>query len=98
MVAICAKSADNSHCDIGKIGVVPEGFTGVYIRQVYLDKRDLNCQQRIAQRHAGMGKGCGVDQDKICISACLMDSINQEMLCVGLQMAERNVSCGGLLF
>jgi hypothetical protein len=43
-----------------------------------------------------MGKGCGIDQNKISVSACLMDSINQEVLCVGLQMAKRDV-CGGCL-
>lgn len=51
---------------IREVGVMPEGFPGVYIGEMDSDKGNCHPQQGIAQGDAGMGKGGRVDQIKSC--------------------------------
>jgi hypothetical protein len=64
VIALCAKSADDSYGHIGEIGVVAKGFAGEYIGQMHFDERNLYAGERIAQCHAGVSEGCRVDYDE----------------------------------
>src|SRR5690606_2938221 len=64
-VADWPEAADQPPSDVGKIGLVTEGFPGVHIGEVYLDKGNIRAQQSIPQSHTGVGEGGGVENDEI---------------------------------
>ena len=65
-----------------------EGFTGMDVGEVDLDKRDRNSQQRITQCNAGMGERRRVDQDEIDLPHGPMNGIDQFILGIGLQVGQ----------
>ena len=49
-----------------------------------LDGRYPDCRNRIPQRNAGMGVGCGIDDNHIKLSLCLLDPTHQFAFLIGL--------------
>ena len=67
--------------------MVTERLPCVYIRQMDLDKRDADGQQGITQSHTGVSECGRVYQNKIGVSPCSMNSVDEFVLGVGLQVA-----------
>src|SRR6185312_14110359 len=64
LVSQGAEADDHARRQIGEIGVLPERLAGMHVGQVHLDEWDLHGRQRIAKRHAGVGKCRRIDDDE----------------------------------
>lgn len=95
---MCAKPADDTDCDIRKIRMMAEGFTGVYVGKVNFDKRYFDSGQGIAQGDRGVGEGSRVDDHKIDrISREIMNPCNQLRLGIALKRCQGDAMRIGLL-
>ena len=65
--------------------MAPEFLPGKHVGQVNFNERDGDPGKSIPQRDTGMGKCAGIDDDELDpFFFCLMDSVNQVMLGIGL--------------
>lgn len=64
VVAHAAQARDGACCHIRKIGVVAECLTAVNIGEMHLDKRNLDGNQGITKRNAGVGQSRRIDDDE----------------------------------
>ena len=51
---------------------------------MYLDCRDRHGFERIEDRHARMGVCCGIDDDTVDFSVCILDFVDQVALMIRL--------------
>lgn len=63
-ISICAKSADDTLCNIRYIRVMAKWLATVYIRQMDFDKGNCNGRKRIPDRDAGMCERRRIKDDK----------------------------------
>lgn len=54
-----------------------EFFAPVNIREMHLDRRQIDGCQRVSHRDAGVGVGRGIDDDSLIPAACLLDPGHQ---------------------
>ena len=80
-----AEPGDDANGHVGNVGVPPEFLPGVHVAEVNLDERDGHGQQRVPQRHAGVGQGAGVQQDEVHLAGGLLDPVDQGGLGIGLE-------------
>lgn len=59
-----AKPGNGADGNVGKIRVMPEGLSRVYVAHVHFDEGNLHRQQGIAQGDAGMRQRRGVEDDE----------------------------------
>ena len=59
------KPADDAFGNIRQVGVVAERLAGVHVRQMHLDKGNVDTGWGVAQSNTGVGEGGGVDDDKV---------------------------------
>ena len=75
-----------------------KGFAGVDIRQVNFNKGNVDAQQGIAQRHAGVRERCGVNNDEVdAFVASVVNALDQLRLRVTLQALQVVSGRGGRL-
>jgi hypothetical protein len=93
-----AKPADDTYCNIRKIRMMAEGFTGMYVGKVNFNKGYFNGRQGIAQRHRSMGEGSRIDDHKIDrVSGEIMHLCNQLRFGIALKRCQRYTMRIGLL-
>ena len=65
-------------------------FTGKYVAQVNLDKRDRYGEQRVTERNAGMRERPGIQQDEVgAVRRRSLDAIDYLVLGIALECLER---------
>ena len=92
---ITVRTQPRHHADreVGKTGVVAEGFARVNVGKVDFDERDGRGCQRIAQGNAGMGVARRVDDDEIdVIARSLVHAIDQATFVVVLKSFDLRAS------
>src|SRR5690242_2802887 len=57
------QARDHAGGDVGEIGVFPEGFPGVDVRQVHLDEGDADRREGVAKRDTGVRESRRIDDD-----------------------------------
>ena len=86
---MCAEAEQAGRGNVAEVTVVPEFLTCKRIAQVNFDERNTDCEQRIAKRHASVGKGARVEDDEIDASgARLLDEFDQFVLGIALAAFE----------
>ncbi|MNC22287.1 hypothetical protein D3C75_702830 [compost metagenome] len=71
--------------------MMAERLACMNITEVDLDKRDIHGQQGITQRNARMRKRGRINQNKIDSVFSLMNSVDQLIFRIRLQVAERDI-------
>ncbi len=71
--------------------MMTEWFARMDIAEMNLDKRDAHRQQRIAKGNARVRERGRIDQDIVNIVFSLMNTVDEDVLGVGLQAVERDV-------
>lgn len=88
-VAVGAETDDRADGDIGKMGMVTECFPRGDVRQMHFDERHGRGQQRVAQGHAGVRVGRGIEDDAVdVLDAGCMNAIHQRTFAIGLETVE----------
>ena len=64
-IAFPAEAANHGFGLIGEIGVMPERFATMHVRQMNLDERDADARQCVPNRHARVRVRGGIDQHEI---------------------------------
>src|SRR5690349_16834278 len=89
-ISINAEPANGAQRDRGQERVVAKCFALMDIRDVYLDERDRNPGQCIAQGHAGMGQAAGIDDDGIdSFGPGRMNTVDQGSFMIALEASNR---------
>ena len=97
-VSARAKAADDAARRRGDVGPVSKLLAGENIREMKFDDRFLENCQRVQQRHRGVRKGAGVDDDRIRRLAGLLDPGDQLAFRVRLAKIQGEaVLCGVFL-
>lgn len=88
-ISIRTQPRDDALGEIGEIGVLAERFPGMDVGQMHFNKGDLDSGQSITQGDAGMGEGCGVDDDVgNALADRFLNRVDQYMFGIALQAAQ----------
>lgn len=69
--------------------MVAERLAGEHVGQMHLDERNADAEQGVAQRHAGVGEGGGIDDDEgDAFQTGGMDAIDQGVFGVALKAGQ----------
>lgn len=81
-----AESTDDADCLVAQEAAVPELFSGVDVANVNLQEWDRNTCEGIAKSHARVCETAWVDDDKLSLSAGIVDSVDNGAFMVGLEI------------
>lgn len=81
---------------VAKITMMPPRLARMHIAHMQLDERDLDAQQRIADRHRGVRERPRVDHNAVDGSARRVDAVDDGAFVVGLEGVQRGAERGGL--
>ncbi len=99
-MAIARRTQTHDHAfgEVGEIRVVTEGLAPVNIRQMHFDEGQGHACEGIAQGHAGVREGPGIDDDEGgAVGAGRVNAVNQGAFMVALKRGERGAAPGGVL-
>ena len=65
-----------------------EFFSGVNVTDVNLQERDRNARESVAQRYTRVGETAWVDDDKLSLSAGVVDPVDDGAFMVGLEILD----------
>jgi hypothetical protein len=84
------KTEQTAFRDVTEITIVSKLFPGERITQVNLDKRNLNGEQCVTQRNAGVREATRVQDDKFdSVDLSLLHPVNEFMFGIALKTLER---------
>src|SRR3982751_5661955 len=87
-IAMRAEARQDSGRGQRDVGVVPEGFALVDVRDVALDHRDFAGVERVQDGDRGVREGAGVDDDAGGGDAVLVDRVDDLVFAVALAEVE----------
>ena len=96
-IPIHTQAANNPHSLVAEVAVMSPSLPRMHIRDVQLDERNVDAQERIPNRHAGVGVTTGVDDDNVNVPASGLDPVDDAALVVGLEVLKVNGELLGLL-
>src|SRR6056297_219009 len=97
-VTIRTEPADHALCQVGKIRVVPKALPRMNIGQMYFNKGDGGGRQGVAQCHAGVCEGRGIDDNEVdTLATGIVHALYQFRFGIALQ-AEDVMPCFSGLF
>lgn len=76
---------------------MPELFSRMDIGEMDFNRRYPYCRNRISQRNTGMGVRCGVNDNHIKLSFCLLNPTDQFTFKIGLSELDPGLQFGGPL-
>lgn len=97
LIAIDAQSADHSHGFVGKIAVMSERLSGVYIRDMYFDKLEVAAHQGISQANTSMGQSPRIDNHIADLASCFVYAINDGAFVIRLKVLHLYAEFAALL-
>jgi len=84
--------------NVGKVRVMAERLTAMYVGEMDFNEGYANGEQGIPQCHAGVGEGGRIEQDEIhAFVACFMDTLNQLVFRIALQLQEMMAGIAAVL-
>ena len=75
--------------------MMAERLARVHIGNMHFHKWNAHACERIANRHAGVGKRARVDDNPVGVAARRLDGVHNRALVVALKMAHAHAQLGG---